>query len=470
MQPCGTKARPSPTTMADPVTSSGVFAITGAMLPIAIGGGLILARSVAEVSKRLGFPSILGVLLLGIALGSPLKDGLVASSTVETLHLLALAVLLFYAGLSADIASLRKILEYGLLLALVGVIVSSLALGLFVFLVGSADGSSITFGWGATNSIPLGAALLLASCLGSTDAGATFSVLSTIKDRLSPTLTNTLEFESSVNDPTAILFFGLVSGLFFQSGGADTDTTQTVMSEIGNFSRLVFSGVVMGFITSFAARFAVAKFRDEESQLIVIIATVMAVFGTTTFFGGSGLLAAYVCGVILNQPYEDEHFKRVGDTQTIRSLLAPVNSLAEYVIFLLLGMLVQWQSMWHVMPLAITIALGLNLICRPLSVWLLARYSPLNTRESIFICWCGLRGAVPLALAFEMSHRLDSLQGLSPMASHTLSTNCTSLIFDIVLLSLVVQGSTLLPLSRWLGIQTQSDRDLDSDSAALISL
>jgi len=449
--------------MADPVAGTGALALTGALLPIAIGGGLVVARSVGEVSSRLGFPAVLGVLLLGISLGAPLNNNLVSSSTVETLHLLALAMLLFYAGLCADIANIRRILVYGLLLALAGVIVSSLALGLVIFLVGSADAGSINLGFGTSNGISLGVALLVASCLGSTDAGATFGVLRNIKDRLSPALTNTLEFESSVNDPTAILFFGLVSGLFFHTGeGPETQTTTLVMAEIGNFSRLVFSGVVMGFITSFAARFAVALFNDEESQLIVVIATVMAVYGITSFFGGSGLLAAYVCGVILGQPYDNANLQNASDTRSFQRLLAPVNSLAEYVIFLLLGVQVNWSTMWHVLPLAAVTALSLNLICRPLSVWLLTRYSPLNQREAFFLSWCGLRGAVPLALAFEMSHELVRLEGVSAMASQTIATNCTALIFDVVLLSLVVQGATLAPLAKYLGIETMQLPEADN--------
>jgi len=446
--------------MADPVAGSGAFTLDGALLPIAIGGGLILARSVAEISKRLGFPGILGVLLLGISLGIPLNSGLVDSGAVETLHLLALAMLLFYAGLCVDIACLRRILVYGLLLALVGVVVSSLSLGFLIHWLSSNDAGSIQFGFDSATSIPMGVALLLASCLGSTDAGATLSVLSSVKDRLAPRLTNTLEFESSVNDPTAILFFGLVSGLFFHhSSGGGQETGQMLMSEIGNFSRLVFSGVVMGFITSFAARFIVAQFEDEETRLIVIIANVMAVYGITNFFGGSGLLAAYVCGVILNRPYADSELDSQGNNLELQRLLAPINCLAEYVIFLLLGMLVDWQTMWKVMPLAILISLSLNLICRPLSVWILNRYSPLNRRESIFLGWCGLRGAVPLALAFEMSHEIIKMPGMNEALAATTASNCTALIFDVVLFSLVVQGSTLAPLAKLLGIdhkQSQS--------------
>jgi cell volume regulation protein A len=439
--------------MADPVAGSGAMPLTGALLPIAIGGGLILARSVAEISKRLGFPGILGVLLLGISLGIPLNHGLVDSTAVETLHLLALAMLLFYAGLSVDIACLRRVLVYGLLLALVGVVVSSLSLGFLVHWLSSVDAGSIQLGVDTAASIPLGIALLLASCLGSTDAGATLSVLSSVKDRLPPVLTNTLEFESSVNDPSAILFFGLVSGLFFQHGGGEAQGTgQMLMAELGNFSRLVFSGVIMGFITSFAARFIVAQFEDEETRLIVIIANVMAVYGITTFFGGSGLLAAYVCGVILNRPYGDSELDRQSDNRELQQLLAPINCLAEYVIFLLLGMLVDWQTMWKVMPLAILIALSLNLICRPLSVWILNRYSPLNPRERFFLSWCGLRGAVPLALAFEMSHEIIKMPGINEALAKTTASNCTALIFDVVLFSLVVQGSTLAPLAKLLGI------------------
>lgn len=451
--------------MASPAAAAGGIQLSGALLPIAIGGGLIVARSAFELTRRLGFPGILGVLLLGIGLGASLTQQLVGSSTVETLHLLALAMLLFYAGLCADIANIKRILVYGLLLALVGVMVSSLALGFFIYVVGSADVGSISLGIGSSNGIPIGVALLLASCLGSTDAGATFSVLSGVKDRLPPALTNTLEFESSVNDPSAILFFGLVSGLFFHAGSGDGGMAETVMAEIGDFSRLVFTGVVMGFITSFAARFAVALFSDEESQLIVIIAIVMAVYGITTFFGGSGLLAAYVCGVILNQPYDEEGLKSAGNTQSIRTLLAPVNSLAEYITFLLLGMLVDWRVMLAVLPLSVLVSLGLNLICRPLSIALIARYSPLNRRQSIFLSWCGLRGAVPLALAFELSHQLELLPGLSAQQFAVLSQNCAALVFDVVMLSLLIQGSTLALLARKLGL----DQSISAEPALSIA-
>jgi cell volume regulation protein A len=135
------------------------------------------------------------------------------------------------------------------------------------------------------------------------------------------------------------------------------------------------------------------------------------------------------------------------------------------VIFLLLGVLVDWSTMWNVLPLAAVTALSLNLICRPLSVWLLTRYSPLNQREAFFLSWCGLRGAVPLALAFEMSHQIVRLEGVSAMASQTIATNCTALIFDVVLLSLVVQGATLAPLAKCLGIETTQLSEADESPA-----
>ena len=191
--------------LAPPTTHAGL------PLPLvtAVMGGLFLATlAISRFSIRLGLPAILGVLLFGLMINP--STPLFSHETIEWLHTLSLSMLLFYAGLSTEIRSIRGFLEYGVVLAIGGVLISSFLLGLIVWFVSSPAADGIELGF---NQIPFAVAMLIAACLGSTDAGATTSVLSGLAKPLPKRLQSLLEFESSVNDPAAILVLGAVVGL-----------------------------------------------------------------------------------------------------------------------------------------------------------------------------------------------------------------------------------------------------------------
>lgn len=136
-------------------------------------GTLIISR----FSIKVGVPAILGVLILGLAININVLD--IDHAEMETMHVFALALLLFYAGLKTDIKSIRGFLEYGLLLAIGGAAISTLILGSAIYWLASANGGNLAPGLSET--MPLGAAFLIAACLGSTDAGATLAVLAQVK-------------------------------------------------------------------------------------------------------------------------------------------------------------------------------------------------------------------------------------------------------------------------------------------------
>jgi cell volume regulation protein A len=107
----------------------------------------------------------------------------------------------------------------------------------------------------------------------------------------------------------------------------------------------------------------------------------------------------------------------------------------------------------HSLPTGIATAAALMLIARPLSVLCFQHFSPFNPRDSGLIAWCGLRGAVPLALSFDVATAIPSLEGLEPALTSELAQNCQSIIFIVVILNLMLQGLSLPPFCRWLSDQ-----------------
>jgi cell volume regulation protein A len=127
--------------------------------------------------------------------------------------------------------------------------------------------------------------------------------------------------------------------------------------------------------------------------------------------------------------------------------------MTEICIFLLFGLLVHPPDLMDALPLGILTALGLMLIARPISVLLFQPFSPFSFRESLLVSWCGLRGAVPLALAHGLTMAIPNIRGIDPTIVEELSKNAESIIFIVVVTNLFLQGITLPRFARWLGLQ-----------------
>jgi cell volume regulation protein A len=102
------------------------------------------------------------------------------------------------------------------------------------------------------------------------------------------------------------------------------------------------------------------------------------------------------------------------------------------------------------LPAGLAAAVALMLLARPISVLCFQRFSPFNLRDSSLIAWCGLRGAVPLALSFNVATAIPNLKGLDPALAAQLAHNCQSIVFIAVILNLLIQGLSLPPVCRWL--------------------
>jgi len=244
-------------------------------------GTLIISR----FSIRIGLPAVLGVLLLGLLINLQVLN--VHPSEVERLQTFSLALLLFYAGLKTDTQAIRGFLKYGLVLAIAGVAISTLVLGAAIVWLTSQSGSAITPGLG--NAIPLGAALLVAACLGSTDAGATLGVLRQVQRHVPQKVQDLLEFESSVNDPSALILFSVAASLF-TVGVQGQALPEVIISAFSSLLQKTGSGVLVGLGFGYIARLMINRLVvDREQLLIVAISIAFMDYGCTQILGDLAL-------------------------------------------------------------------------------------------------------------------------------------------------------------------------------------
>lgn len=411
------------------------------LMMLTIGGIFLGTLAISRFSLKIGVPAILGVLLFGLLINPSVT--LFSHDTILRLQVLSLSILLFNAGLETDIRSIRGFLEYGIILAVGGVILSSLMLGLIIWFVASPDAGGIQLGF---RQMPVAVAMLIAACLGSTDAGATMNVLQLVQRAIPGRLSALVQFESSVNDPTGILFLGLVIGLTTLEGASGGQ--QVVVEQLQTFLQKIGSGLLIGVCVSYLGRFSLNRLVRESSQLLILgIAIGLISYGVAELMGGSGFISAYVAGLMLrNHTYRNAEIT----PEALQQTLLPFNNMTEITVFLIFGLSVHPLELLPALPEGIVVALSMMLVARPASVLLLQRFSPFALRDSLLVSWCGLRGAVPLALSFEMVDAIPRVRGIDPATVPSLVQNAGGIVFCVVVINLLVQGLTLPHVARWL--------------------
>lgn len=420
---------------------------------LAFMGTLVASR----LAIQLRLPAVLGVLGLGLLLHP--SQQILSLAEVENLHIASLSMLLFCAGLNADLQHIRGFLRYGVLLAVGGVLLSSLLLGGLIW----AIHAGLAAQWPALGvvALPLPAALLAAASVSCTDASATLDVLRRARVHLPGRLHTLVELEGALNDPLAILFLLLVAGLsssgFGQGAaiqhlldGSDGTRLSGVAIALQGFLKSIGSGVMVGLILTSVAQFILRSFISSRNQILLLgIAVALASYGLATLLHGSGFISAYVTGLFLAN---DIYANRWITPAVLEHSLEPFNTLTEFSVVLLFGTLIDPTSIRDALVPGTLCAFALILIARPLSVLALQRFSPFGRREAVLLSWCGLRGAVSLALGYTAVHTVATLPGLSALQIETVEHQLQGLIVLMVMGTLCLQGVTLPPLCRRLGL------------------
>jgi cell volume regulation protein A len=410
---------------------------------VVIGAMFLGTLAISRISLRFGVPAVLGVLLLGLAINPSFAP--LSKTTITWIHTLKLSMLLFYAGLRTELNTIRGFLKFGLLLAFGGVLISTLLLGLIIWFTASPTAGGLELGF---EQIPLAMALLIAACLGSTDAGATMSVLSSVGRVVPERLRSLVEFESAMNDPAAILFLGAVVALSGSGGRGELPVLHLLVQELQMFVQKIGSGLILGVLLGLVASFCLNRLVHRSEELLVLgVSLGLLSYGIAEILGGSGFISVYITGMFLC----NFHYNNSRITPAIlQETLLPFNTMTEITVFLIFGLATSPAALFPALSEGTVCALGLMVIARPASVFALQAWSPFTLRESVLISWCGLRGAVPLALSFVATDAIASIRGLDPGRVSVLQNNAAGIVFSVVVLNLLLQGLTLPHLSRWL--------------------
>jgi len=396
---------------------------------------LLLSIFASKASVRLGIPALLLFLLIGMLAGSegigeiPFDDPRMAQS----LGVVALSFILFSGGVDTSWSKVRTTLRHAMALSTLGVFITA-------FLVGGFAYFFLNF--------TLYEGLLLGAIVSSTDAAATFAVLRSRSVGLRGQIEPLLELESGSNDPMAVfLTLGIISLL--------NDPTASIVSLIPTLLLQMILGVVFGYGIGKLTTFVINRIRLEYDGLypVLTLSIVLLTYGITEFVGGNGFLAVYITGLVLGN----------SDFIHRRSLMRFHDGLAwlmQITMFLVLGLLVFPSQLVSVIGVGLLVSVVLMFVARPLSVQLLLLFSKMNFREKTMISWVGLRGAVPIILA-----TFPLLAGI-PKANEIFN-----LVFFVVLTSVLLQGTTLPQVARWLGVvepapaKPRSPLELDSSDS-----
>lgn len=396
-----------------PVAEPFLTAALLATIALLLGMSVLFSRA----GERFGVPLALVFLAIGMLAGSEGVGGIV----FEDYHLgyrigtAALALILFDGGLNTPMAAVRTAALPAGVLATVGVLATAALMAVAAHLVG----------------LPWPLAFLLGAIVSSTDAAAVFSVLRSTGISLRRRVGTTLEVESGINDPMAVLLTVAITEYMLQPGTTSImDAGMRIIVEIA-------VGSAVGIAAGTSGRTLLGRVRLPAGGLypVLTLSIALLTYGAATMLHGSGFLAVYVTGLLMGNA-----------TLPFRSGLLRLHDalawLSQIVMFLMLGLLVSPTRLADAAAIGLVLALFLAIVARPAVV--VACLAPFGypRREVAYIGWVGLRGAVPIILA-----TFPVLQD-APGARWVFD-----LVFFVVVVSAIVPGATVRWVTKRLAVE-----------------
>jgi len=384
---------------------------------ILIAGALLAAGIVgALLADRLRVPGLLLFLALGMLAGSEGIGGIHFDDTelARTLGTIALVLILFEGGLTAGWSEIRPVLGTAASLATIGTAITAVIAGF---------AAKLLFDLSTLEGMLVGAAIA------ATDSAAIFAVLrrSTLEKRLA----RSLEGESGMNDPVALLLvIGFIEWIQ-QPGYGLADMA-------GLLALKLALGIAIGFALGRLAVMALDRIRLPSDGIypVATIAIAALAYGLAELAHGSGFLAVYLTALALGSA-------RIPARRTVVAFHQGLGWVAQIALFILLGLLVFPSSLDDVALDALALSAVLILLARPIATFAATALAPLNAREKAMLGWAGLRGATPIWLA-----TFPVVAGIGA------GDELFAIVFFVVVSSTLIQGASFEPLATRLGLTT----------------
>jgi cell volume regulation protein A len=391
-----------------------IFLLVGSVL-------MFISLLLGRASQGLGVPVVLFFIMVGMLAGSEGPGGIQFDNPIiaQAIGVVALNLILFSGGLETQWRHLKPVIGPSLTLSTIGVLISAVSTGIFTaYLLG----------------FPLLEGILLGSIIASTDAAAVFSILRAGKAKLKGGLDTLLEVESGSNDPTA---YFLTLGFIALIENPGKSWYSLLPELILGFAGGAALGLGMGWIMQWSL--ARLRFQFDSFYQLLMLAGIFFTYTFGHLIHVNGFLAVYTMAIFLGS--SDFRHKR----GAIRFFDGNA-WLMQIVLFVTLGMLVFPSQLLPIAGAGLATALFLIFVARPLSVALCLLPFGIPAKEMLFVSWVGLRGAVPIVFA-----TYPLIAGL-PQAG-----TIFNIVFFTSVVSVALQGTTLLKVGRWLLILKTDD-------------
>ena len=382
-----------------------------------------------KAGYRFGLPALLLFLAVGMLFGS---DGLGIQfnnpQAVQYIGMLALSIILFSGGMDTKVCDIKPIATQGVLLATVGVLLTTFITGGFIYFIFQILSSYVT--------LTFPESLLMAAVMSSTDSASVFSILRSkgvyLKERLRPAL----ELESGSNDPMAYMLTLLLI-TYIQVGGMNL--SDAILQLVVQLSVGAIAGYILGRLIVFLINHL--NLNNESLYPILLMTMAFFTFSATTLCKGNGYLAVYIAGLVVGNA-------RIVHKKSIGTFFDGFAWLWQIVMFLSLGLLVNPHELLPVAPMGLAVGFFMILVARPATIFLtLLPFKNFSTRGKFYISWVGLRGAVPIIFA--------TYPWIAGVAHGSMFFN---IVFFITILSLLIQGTTVTLSAKWLGLIDEPER------------
>jgi len=381
-------------------------------------GLIILATFSTKITTKIGIPGLLIFLGIGMVFGSDGLGWLYFDNMMLARQIsdIALIIILFEGGYTIKKNLLKTALKPALSLATLGVVITGVVTALFIRFFFHMEWLT---------------AMLLGSIISSTDAAAIFSILR--GKALPPKVTATLQVESASNDPMAIMLTVTIIGLI---NGAQQSAWLSVLSFLWQLG----GGAFIGWLIFLVGKWLFNSLRAGSGGFyyVLIIGVCFLAFGFAKIVYSNGFVAVFFAGVL----FGNARFAFKGG---VSHFLEGISAFAQVLVFLILGLLVFPRQLLFSWEEGLWIAIILMFVSRPVAVFLCTLFTRFTFKEKVFIAWSGFKGAVPIVLG-----TYPVVAGLDP------DSRLFNIVFFAVLLTTLLEGSTLDWVGRSLGLLKES--------------